>query len=35
MCQMGAVGRAQAGQHYAAILKTYYIGVTIAVATSD
>jgi stage II sporulation protein D len=33
MCQMGAVGRAQAGQNFVTILKSYYTGATVAVAT--
>jgi stage II sporulation protein D len=33
MCQMGAVGRAQAGQNFATILKSYYTGVSIVTAT--
>lgn len=33
MCQMGAVGRAQKGQTFDQILKTYYTGVNICTAT--
>ncbi|MBN1308751.1 MAG: SpoIID/LytB domain-containing protein [Chitinispirillaceae bacterium] len=33
MCQMGAVGRAQAGQNFITILKSYYNGVSIVLAT--
>ena len=32
MCQMGAIGRAQAGQEFSTILRAYYTGVTIATA---
>ena len=35
MCQMGAVGRAQAGQNFATILKSYYTGVSIVRVTTD
>ncbi|MBN1577480.1 MAG: SpoIID/LytB domain-containing protein [Chitinispirillaceae bacterium] len=35
MCQMGAVGRAQAGQNFITILKSYYTGVSIVIATLD
>jgi stage II sporulation protein D len=34
MCQMGAVGRAQAGQNFVTILKSYYTGVSIVRATT-
>jgi peptidoglycan hydrolase-like amidase len=33
MCQMGAVGRAQAGQDFVTILNAYYAGATIVAAT--
>jgi stage II sporulation protein D len=35
MCQMGAIGRAQAGQNFVTILKSYYTGVSIARATVE
>jgi stage II sporulation protein D len=34
MCQMGAVGRAQAGQDFQTILRVYYRGVTIVTAVT-
>ncbi|MCX7725854.1 MAG: SpoIID/LytB domain-containing protein [Chitinispirillaceae bacterium] len=32
MCQMGAIGRAKSGQNFMTILKSYYKGISIAVA---
>jgi len=34
MCQMGAIGRAQAGQQYTAILRAYYPGIAIVSVTT-
>jgi stage II sporulation protein D len=35
MCQMGAVGRARAGQKFEEILKVYYTGVQLSICTCD